>query len=94
MQNLTSKQRAIVWAALLIALGMFLYPPVFSPGHSENSGRSVRNPAVTWVGAKSGGYKPIINTEGYSIDYTRLLIQYALLGGFAWVGIMSLKPKA
>ena len=72
MQNWLPGQRIAVYAAGLVALFMFLFPPMGSAG---TYGRNL------WV-----GYRFLFDPDANHLvtDWTRLFVQYVFVGGIAW----------
>lgn len=82
MDKLNKKQRIVVWVALIMAVGMFLYPPQLSRSYSRRGGSGY---------LEYTGYAPIWQAE--RIDFARLLIQYGLLAGLCWAAVTTLKTS-
>lgn len=81
MNNLSSKQRFVLWVALVLSIAMFLFPPVgFPTTYGRNLARGFR-------------FLFTMGEESLVIDIPRLLIQYGLLAAAAWLTVVSLRPK-
>lgn len=66
-------QKTIVFVALLLGVAMLLVLPVGDP--TEYGKMSARGYRLAW------------NTDGYSTDTIRLLIQFGILAFAVWAGL-------
>ena len=73
---MSTGQKVVMWAAILVAIGMYLLPPVAYP---HTYGRN-----------KPRGYQPVWAVEdNLVIDYGRLLVQYGIVAAIALVAVKT-----
>lgn len=73
-------RQVILWVLGAIGIAMFFFPPTVDVAAQESFGESVGGRG-SW-----SGYRFLLGNDmfGHMTDWTRLLVQYAILASVAW----------